>query len=1069
MGSGGSLLPPRPRGGGVVWQPHSPVGVSDAGMQNVGPARAPHVSVGNCVSTSVSLCQETVSACLWAGYEKATGSRRSRLVSDEFFGVDYRSRAADDLELIESILTSFALVFVARRSFQTPLFTNKEYGRFVGSLRQTAVTLATYQLAGALKGGVKYHLDVLLAKAFFDTQPVPKPGIVTDNLFKGWLGVAVKRALHRRDISFIYSLTKGSPQAWPGADDGELIKAFEKHRRLLGADKDCPPESLLTTIRHLMETKFPNHSSDPSRGSQFYTGDDSEVVAVDPKLVEYSSTASKFCPTGRACRQMSRKGGGGLRLVPALTGVDFKESTLRNIQERLVDWRERAYDTSRTQFECGVHVRTKRLTKKSEEAFHEASLAFHDKVEAGVVPKDRFGRLIIPVEVRASLEAARVRVDSTSRKTLFAPSWQQVHWDEWQEDGTFVPRVTYAMNDVSAIALKEAGLKVRVITLGDGPTNALLQPVQGHLLDCWKKTPWNTMAPEDADLLSRVRQLSLAFKADLENEDYDGGGEEGYYRSLFGSSGTDPVHWMSGDFEAATDNLKSEATLAAASMVGGPYGDLLMASFAPGRISYTLPLTDPKELPPPVYQKSGQLMGHPCSFPLLCVINTATVLEALTIWLDEVGDWRIDPGFTAFMGKTVGERTSFPGGKEWRARARFRKFLTNRFLINGDDVLALMPPSLYRIWREVTTSVGLIPSKGKNFFSKDVVQINSQVFKIHPDGEVTRVWYLNQRLVTGVSVKNGDVIASPSETIREFNKITKNVPWTSSVLPMVASRWMSELWFPKVNGRKVVPNWYLPVHLGGWGADPSSGPADVRVSPGQRRLAAIFASQTGIPLVLYKVLKGFRSKPACELATRIGLVRLRYGDYVPTATEDLVRDTDSGWFGRLTLVSRAQSTNQPMSDSKLVATVIPENYHAKPMSLAGIAAHWNVQVFTNSSLPPVPPLPPAALRFERGVELGERLLTQVLFTRFSHGSSSIRNATRTRLLTTQRGLEFLSGSPPKDLIEPPRPILAYPVWISSELDALSDPSFFDLQKLQLRSTKVKFCVEEGPSPMALRH
>ena len=80
----------------------------------------------------------------------------------------------------------------------------------------------------------------------------------------------------------------------------------------------------------------------------------------------------------------------------------------------------------------------------------------------------------------------------------------------------------------------------------------------------------------------------------------------------------------------------------------------------------------------------GQMMGHILSFPLLCMINySASSLD-------------------------------LPSGRFMR--------------INGDDVLFPANRREYRQWEINTKNVGLKKSIGKNYYSRDMAMINSEVY-----------------------------------------------------------------------------------------------------------------------------------------------------------------------------------------------------------------------------------------------------------------------------------------------------------------------------------------------------
>lgn len=111
-------------------------------------------------------------------------------------------------------------------------------------------------------------------------------------------------------------------------------------------------------------------------------------------------------------------------------------------------------------------------------------------------------------------------------------------------------------------------------------------------------------------------------------------------------------------------------------------------------------------------QSNGQLMGHVLSFPILCLVN---YLVFRLVFRD--------------LGRDA-----------------------PNVLVNGDDILFCATPTEYQLWKERTTECGLIPSLGKNLFSDRIAQINSVLFKVstglYPDGlyhltDVREVNYLS--------------------------------------------------------------------------------------------------------------------------------------------------------------------------------------------------------------------------------------------------------------------------------------------------------------------------------------
>lgn len=151
------------------------------------------------------------------------------------------------------------------------------------------------------------------------------------------------------------------------------------------------------------------------------------------------------------------------------------------------------------------------------------------------------------------------------------------------------------------------------------------------------------------------------------------------------------THFLSGDYESATDNLNMDImhlmidelckTLPSA------YHNWLRWEGGIHEIHY------PKDSGlTPVLQTRGQLMGSLLSFPILCIANACTI--------------------------GIVKKKDLP---ELPA------------LINGDDILFKGSLRQIKAWKRVSHSMGLIPSIGKNFISPTWGTINSQMITMIDD------------------------------------------------------------------------------------------------------------------------------------------------------------------------------------------------------------------------------------------------------------------------------------------------------------------------------------------------
>jgi len=419
---------------------------------------------------------------------------------------------------------------------------------------------------------------------------------------------------------------------------------------------------------------------------------------------------------------------------------------------------------------------------------------------------------------------------------------------------------------VKVVALPEPG-KFRIITLGDGYLYSALQPLQGMLLDAWKRTRFSTM--KHADLTKKVNEIER--------------------------NCCDLPLWCSVDYEAATDLIKRSATLAVLKSLSDNVPQVWLARFCmehEGVAEYPDGST--------TMIREGQLMGHPLSFPLLCVINYAVYQCAITRWL-KVGNHSVH-------------------AKEIARRMR------RNVIVNGDDMLFKCHQSFYDVFLQVAAEAGFKISVGKNYLSADCALINSQVFCRSGD-RMVRHGYLNLRLITGLSVKTGESNASPTALGKDLNLMFNLCPWSASALPEAFSRFSSDWhgWFR--------PNWFLPVHLGGYGIDPKwSEKGEIRLTLVQRRMAgmmlanpnlALYASLINFPLPLSEMIGAIAKFEMIPLSAPHALSR---EESLPLSWEDgwdghneFQFQCPDPWLARLAYAYRAAHIGLGCSPGKMFA------------------------------------------------------------------------------------------------------------------------------------------------------
>jgi len=189
--------------------------------------------------------------------------------------------------------------------------------------------------------------------------------------------------------------------------------------------------------------------------------------------------------------------------------------------------------------------------------------------------------------------------------------------------------------------------------------------------------------------------------------------------------GLDFPLWVSGDYSAATDNLKLQYTRMAFEAALSRSGlsepdkvqlrDVLYEQY----LHYPKSQNSKKDLEP-VMQTTGQLMGSTLSFPILCAVNLVCY-------------WRT-------LEKRLGRRVPM-------------KDLP--VLVNGDDILFRCDRPFYDEWLRAISEVGFELSLGKNYVHSSFLTVNSTGFLWTPSGRLVDVPFLNVGLLTGQSKIGG--------------------------------------------------------------------------------------------------------------------------------------------------------------------------------------------------------------------------------------------------------------------------------------------------------------------------
>jgi hypothetical protein len=301
---------------------------------------------------------------------------------------------------------------------------------------------------------------------------------------------------------------------------------------------------------------------------------------------------------------------------------------------------------------------------------------------------------------------------------------------------------------------------------------------------------------------------------------------------------------VSGDYKGATDNLNPELSAFTAKLIAE---EVTVCSTAREKVSQTIwsrILTDclvnhllghhqkrdvvtAKEevaaefnilygphTPNPEMGKQewGQLMGSPVSFPILNLINAAATAVGLG----------------------------------WRRSGKVRLLdclVLHNVHTNGDDVAFLCPDDkTYAAWGRATSAVGLAPSLGKNYRSREFLIINSELrilTDLYPEHEVVELdgreeklsnvmygprWFymnfLNLSVLFGMEAKGPQSGSSVFDKTPYFHVGDYAQALVCSVDEETRIRWMyafTQYWRPVLDRAPANCIWEAPYALGGLG------------------------------------------------------------------------------------------------------------------------------------------------------------------------------------------------------------------------------------------------------------
>jgi hypothetical protein len=272
-------------------------------------------------------------------------------------------------------------------------------------------------------------------------------------------------------------------------------------------------------------------------------------------------------------------------------------------------------------------------------------------------------------------------------------------------------------------------------------------------------------------------------------------------------------------------------------------------------------------------------------------------------------------------------------------------------LVNGDDILFKGDHHLIEVFKRTSRLVGFQTSQGKNYVSPDTCLINSQVY-LRRGGRMCRQGYLNLRLVKGNNVKarvaGGENPVTPEMIGKDLSKMARICPWTAAAIPAAFHRWDKD-W----SGSWFRPNWFIPVHLGGYGVDITHAPETLEITRSQRSMAARFVADPR--LALYRKTGG-------QALAKVKAVQLKpVFVNVPTVLQK--HEMVDEWTGRLAYYSRAKFGTEHLQYDVMssIARRFRKHDRLAPMSALGLVRNWYVQLAL-PGMPTCPPIAPVRLR-----------------------------------------------------------------------------------------------------------
>jgi len=267
--------------------------------------------------------------------------------------------------------------------------------------------------------------------------------------------------------------------------------------------------------------------------------------------------------------------------------------------------------------------------------------------------------------------------------------------------------------------------------------------------------------------------------------------------------------WVSGDYSAATDGLKLDATklffeeAIRTQTFGLDPIDAFRVSEVLRSVLYEQEISYPKIFKAlggleTCQQTNGQLMGSVLSFPILCAINVACYWNSLLKYLCVAGP-------PQYRGEPVADLIQ---------RVPLELLPVK---VNGDDILFRSNDVHYMYWKREVAEVGFMLSLGKNYIHKSILTVNSQVYEYNQENRTFRkAEYLNAGLLTGQSKVTGRETAKAAPIWDLYNEVVAGAAQPERAHRRFVHYHLSAI---KEITRGGLMNLASPHLLGGWGFD----------------------------------------------------------------------------------------------------------------------------------------------------------------------------------------------------------------------------------------------------------